>query len=402
MGNRVPGLFYSVRPEESSLKAELEQNLLSPLIRNCSEAAGQIARHKLHSLVGQTLNYLQVALAAATQAKSSRQALREKLGEERGQFDLLRSELTLLSREWAANALDWSITQLQPTQAALQAKITTELRKQFRRWKLRLPPMLEAWREWLGVFLTRELTEVSHSQQAMFCSPLHRARQLLTRTLRAFHDRLAEHVKAALGVSLNRSHGDQYTYLGVDAKTKFIINFAVGKRDSVTTQEYIQDLRKRVKVPFQLTTDGFKSYPAEVYYAFLEEIHYAQLIKEYACPEEGMIGERRYSPPECIGAHTKIRCGTPSPDQISTSYVERTNLSVRLFNRRFTRLTLGYSKKLANLKHSVALLVAHFNFCRKHNAHGMTPAMAAGLADHTQILALAQGGKKAPEPPATR
>ena len=184
----------------------------------------------------------------------------------------------------------------------------------------------------------------------------------------------------------NRSRGDQYTYLGIDAKTKFIINFAVGKRDAVTTQEYIQDLRKRVKVPFQLTTDGFKLYPTEVYYAFLEEIHYAQLIKEYGCIEGDINAERRYSPPECIGTHTKIQCGNPSPDQISTSYVERTNLSVRLFNRRFTRLTLGYSKKLANLKHSVALLVAHFNFCRKHSAHGMTPAMAAGLADHVWTI----------------
>jgi IS1 family transposase len=184
----------------------------------------------------------------------------------------------------------------------------------------------------------------------------------------------------------NRERGDQYTYLGVDAKTKFIINFAVGKRDSVTTQEYIQDLRKRVKVPFQLTTDGFKSYPAEVYYAFLEEIHYAQLIKEYSGPEEAVIAERRYSPCDCVGAHTKIHCGNPSPDQISTSYIERTNLSMRLFNRRFTRLTLGYSKKLANLKHSIALLVAHFNFCRVHSAHGMTPAMAAGLADHVWTI----------------
>lgn len=198
----IPVFLYSVRPEESGLKAELEQSLLFPLLRNRGEAVGQIARHKLHSLVGQTLNYLQIALAAATEAESSRQALREKLGEERGQFDLLRSELNILSGEWSASALDWALAQLEPMQAALRAKITTELREQFPRWKLRLPPMLEAWREWLGVFLTRELSEVSHSQQAMFCEPLHRARQHLTRTLRAFHDRLAAHVKAALGVSL--------------------------------------------------------------------------------------------------------------------------------------------------------------------------------------------------------
>ena len=198
----LPVFFYSVRPGESGLKTALEQNLLFPLVRSRGEVADQIVRHKLHSLVGQTLNYLQIALAAATQAESSRQALREKLGEERRQFDLLRSELSILSRDWSANALDWSLSQLQPTQAALRAKITTELREQLPRWKLRLPPLLAAWREWLGAFLLRELSEVSHSQQAMFCSPLHRARQHLTRTLRAFHDRLAVHVKAALGVSL--------------------------------------------------------------------------------------------------------------------------------------------------------------------------------------------------------
>ncbi|MGO8928395.1 MAG: transposase [Limisphaerales bacterium] len=183
-----------------------------------------------------------------------------------------------------------------------------------------------------------------------------------------------------------RNRGDQYTFLGVDAKTKFILNFVVGKRDAVTAQEYMQDLKKRVKAPFQLTTDGFGAYPTEVYYTFQNQIHFAQLIKEYACPEEIMIGQRRYSPPECIGARTEVRCGNPSPDQISTSYVERTNLSVRLFNRRFTRLTLGYSKKLANLKLSVALLIAHFNFCRVHSAHGQTPAMAAGLANHVWTI----------------
>jgi IS1 family transposase len=185
----------------------------------------------------------------------------------------------------------------------------------------------------------------------------------------------------------SRSRGDQYTFLGVDAPSKFIINYAVGKRDAVTAQQYVQDLQKRVKSPFQLTTDGFGAYQSEVYFTFQNQIHFAQLIKEYANPKEiEDSAERRYSPSECIGIKTKIRCGHPSPDQISTSYVERTNLSVRLFNRRFTRLTLGYSKKLANLKHSVALLVAHFNFCRVHSAHGQTPAVAAGLADHVWTI----------------
>ena len=194
------------------------------------------------------------------------------------------------------------------------------------------------------------------------------------------------HCKEKQNTEHRRDIGEQYTYLGIDPQSKFIINFTVGKRDAVTTQTYIQDLKKRVKAPFQLTTDGFSAYQSEVYFTFQNQIHFAQLIKEYACPEEYLIGQRRYSPPECIGVKTKIRCGNPSPDRISTSFVERTNLSVRLFNRRFTRLTLGYSKKLENLKHSIALLIAHFNFCRVHSAHGRTPAMAAGLADHVWTI----------------
>lgn len=177
--------------------------------------------------------------------------------------------------------------------------------------------------------------------------------------------------------------GDQYVYLGVDADSKFIINFIIGKRDPVTTQIYIQDLHKRVRTPFQLTTDGFAAYPNEIFYTFQQGAHFAQLVKQYAAAIDGEKGyHRRYSPSHCTGARKLIRCGNPSPDKISTSYVERTNLSFRIFNRRFTRLTLGYSKKLANLKHSVALFIAHFNFCRKHSTIAQTPAQACGLADH--------------------
>ena len=198
----LPTFFYSVRPGEGDLKTELERKLLSPLAQNRDVAANQIARHKLLSLLTQTLNYLQVALAAATQAETSRQALREKLADERKQFDLLRSELSVLSREWSANALDFYLARLLLTQRSLQEKITVKLSDQFPQWDLRLPPMLDAWRGWLDVFLKRELTEVSRAQQAMFCEPLHKAQAHLTRTLRAFHDRLAEHVKSALGVTL--------------------------------------------------------------------------------------------------------------------------------------------------------------------------------------------------------
>jgi hypothetical protein len=184
------------------MKAALLTDLLEPLRQNKDEAGSQILRHKLDSLRDQTLKSLRVALAAATQAESARNALREKLAEERQQFGLLRSELSVFAREQSANALDSFLTQLHPTQTALQETIARKLRGQFTQWKLRLPPLLDAWREWLNVFLNRELTDVSRQQSAAFCSPLQKAQAHLTRTLQAFHDRLAGHVKEALGVIL--------------------------------------------------------------------------------------------------------------------------------------------------------------------------------------------------------
>ena len=198
----LPVFFYSIRPEFTGLKTELEQNLLSPLIRNRGEAAGQIARHKFLSLIGQTLNYLQIALATATQAESSRQALREKLAEERRQFDSLREELRVMANQWSAQALKWSLDRLQPAKRELQGKVTVELQMQFAQWRLRLPAFIEAYGHWLHDFLNREISQVSHTQRAMFCEPLAKVRQHLTRALRAFQDRLAEHVKTALGLSL--------------------------------------------------------------------------------------------------------------------------------------------------------------------------------------------------------
>lgn len=197
-----PVFFYSVRSEASGWKADLEQKLLLPLLGHRAETADQIARYKLLSLVTRTLDYLQIALSAATQADSERQALREKLADERRQFDLLRSELNVLAREWSANALEEYLARLQPTRFDLQRKVTRELRAQFLRWNLRLPRLLEAWRGWLGDFLKSELAEVSHGQRAMFCEPLRNAQTQLARALRAFQDRLMEHVRSALGISL--------------------------------------------------------------------------------------------------------------------------------------------------------------------------------------------------------
>jgi GTP-binding protein EngB required for normal cell division len=200
----LPVFFYSVKPEMPELKTALRARLLDPLRQNRGAAAEQILRHKLTSLLSQALDYLRVALAAATQAAASRQALHDRLVEERGQFDALREELHLLAHDVAGQALEQSVQRLEPIRQALEAKVTAELATQFSRWQMRLPPLLDAWRAWLDGFLDRELRAVSQAQRGMFCEPLHKARERLTRALRAFQDRLAEHVKAALGLTLTR------------------------------------------------------------------------------------------------------------------------------------------------------------------------------------------------------
>lgn len=199
----LPVFFYSVHPALAAFKAELLERLLIPLLHDRADATGQILRHKLASLVSQTRDYLHMAPAAAAQGESARQALRERLGEERRQFELLREELQIMAREWSAKALEQSLDRLQPTRRALQAKVTRELQTQFPQWQLRLPLFLEAWRGWLQSFLVRELGEVSRTQQPMFCEPVRKVGAHLARTVRAFQDRLAEQVRAGLGVAMS-------------------------------------------------------------------------------------------------------------------------------------------------------------------------------------------------------
>ncbi len=198
----LPVFFYSIKPELPELKTTLVEGLLEPLRQDRGVAAEQILRHKLVSLISQALDYLRVALAAATQADASRQALHDRLLEERGQFDALREELYLLAHDVAGQALEQSMQRLQPIQRKLQAKVTTDLETQLRQWRLRLPPLVEAWRAWLNDFLGHELREISQAQRGMFCEPLQKARERLTRALGGFQDRLAEHVKTALGVTV--------------------------------------------------------------------------------------------------------------------------------------------------------------------------------------------------------
>ena len=175
--------------------------------------------------------------------------------------------------------------------------------------------------------------------------------------------------------------GDVWTWTAIDADSKLIICWHLGRRDVGHAKEFMFDLADRLAERIQLTTDGLRSYPDAVYRAFGNDIDYTMLIKIYG-PSGDRSGAARYSPPECIGVKHEPFSGTPDPKHISTSYVERQNLTMRMSMRRFTRLTNAFSKKLDNLRHNVALHFMHYNFCRIHQTIRVTPAMEAGLANH--------------------
>lgn len=173
--------------------------------------------------------------------------------------------------------------------------------------------------------------------------------------------------------------GDCWTWTAIDADTKLIVSYMLGDRGASVAHDFIEDLASRIINRIQLTTDGYRLYAEAVEDAFGCEIDYAMLVKIYGASNEG---QSRYSPATCIGCRTGVLAGDPDPKHISTSFVERQNLSMRMGMRRFTRLTNGFSKKLENHGHMVALYFMHYNFCRVHNTLRVTPAMEAGLTDH--------------------
>jgi IS1 family transposase len=177
-------------------------------------------------------------------------------------------------------------------------------------------------------------------------------------------------------------YGDVWTWTAIDADAKLIPSFTIGNRDAVSARILIEDLAGRLNNRVQLTTDGLSVYLEAVEGAFGCEIDYAMLIKTYESSQE----ETRYSPAVCTSCQPKAIAGRPDPKHISTSFVERSNLSMRMGIRRFTRLTNGFSKKVENHAAAVGLYLMHYNFCRVHRTLRVTPAMEAGLTDHVWTI----------------
>jgi transposase-like protein/IS1 family transposase len=176
--------------------------------------------------------------------------------------------------------------------------------------------------------------------------------------------------------------GDQWIYVAIDAETKLVPSFRIGKRVRPDTWAFLWDLNKRLANRVQLTTDGLNHYTVTVPECFGPDVDFAQLTKMFGDYGQFDSPEARYSPPRIAGVISKVRQGDPDPDHISTSFVERQNLTMRMAMRRFTRLTNAFSKKLSHLKAAVALHFAYYNFCRVHSSLKVTPAMEAGLTDH--------------------
>jgi IS1 family transposase len=186
------------------------------------------------------------------------------------------------------------------------------------------------------------------------------------------------------GMRDKKGVGSCWTWKAIDSDSKLLISWHVGGRGQADATEFMLDLAGRIVTRVQLTTDGHSVYPQAVWEAFGTDIDFAQLIKTYGAPRED---HARYSPAICTGTYTVPRCGCPIPSDISTSHVERSNLTLRMGQRRWTRLTNGFSKKFENLCHAMSLYAMHYNFCRVHQTLRVTPAMEAGLTDHIWTLA---------------
>jgi IS1 family transposase len=195
--------------------------------------------------------------------------------------------------------------------------------------------------------------------------------------------------------------GDVWTWVAIDADTKLVPTYRVASRDLEDAIVFMRDVAARMRNRVQLTTDGYRPYITAVEDAFDGDVDYAMLVKLYGNSSDPRKPERRYSPGECYSAIPQRITGEPKAEHVSTSYVERQNLTMRMSMRRFTRLTNAFSKKVENLTAAVSLHFFHYNFCRPHKSlDGQTPAMAAGVSNHRwtldEMLALLDAAERVP------
>lgn len=214
----------------------------------------------------------------------------------------------------------------------------------------------------------------------------------------------AKNKNVATAKSPSEQAGHVWTWTAIGADTKLIVSYMVGDRDAETGIFFMNDLRERCEGRMQLTTDGHKAYLSAVAAAFTnEDVDYAMLVKLYGS-DPGKTSDKKYSPGVCTGAIKTPIVGTPQREHVSTSYVERQNLTMRMSMRRFTRLTNAFSKKIDNHIHALSLYFVFYNFCRIHKSLRVSPAMAAGISKTlwsmedivTLIDALAKKPKRGP------
>lgn len=267
--------------------------------------------------------------------------------------------------------------------------------------------IVSALTEGLGVRATARITGIDRKTVARLalrlgrgCAELHDRTMVGIRTGRLELDELWAFVgKKQKRVERHETFakGDQYTYIALASSTRAIVSYRTGKRDGATTDTFIQDLRERVIGAPEISTDGFHPYKLSIRDAFKDSAH-GVIVKTLAVTDLRKSAAHRYSPAQVVAVSREVVAG--EPQHISTSYVERQNLTVRMGNRRFGRLTNGFSKKLDQHCASVSLYVAHYNLCRVHESLRTTPAVALGIADRVWTVGDLLDAALAVEPPA--
>jgi IS1 family transposase len=273
--------------------------------------------------------------------------------------------------------------------------------------------VIAALAEGLGVRATSRLTGVDRGTVGALalrvgrgCAELHDRRVVGVRVARLELDEAWSFVgkkQARVRAHETFAKGDQYVYTALASTQKAIISYRIGKRDGANTDDFVQDLRGRVLGSPEISTDGWHSYKVSIRDAFRNSAH-GVIVKTVAVTDLRRDAAHRYSPAAVVAVAREAAQGVPV--KISTSYVERSNLTIRMESRRFTRLTNGFSKKLDNHAAAVSLFVAHYNWCRVHEAltpnarQQTTPAMALGIADHVWSIGELVDAALAVEPPA--